>query len=141
MFTPSRSAPRMRDHVIEVREAQNDSSGGSSDTDARELTIRPAGSPPTVVVTNATPVANAPSASRKARASVEGGDGAERHVGEVVIGTIRPEGVHEGAGPDVAVRPRQRAAIEIAGTAGERERALDDTGGRLVDERLRRLCL
>jgi hypothetical protein len=35
----------MRDHVIDVREAQNDTSGGSSDTDASELTIRPTGSP------------------------------------------------------------------------------------------------
>src|SRR6185312_8524947 len=99
----SRAAPRIRDHVIEVRDAQNDTSGGSSDTDASELTIRPVGSPSTSVVTNATPVVNAPSASRNDRASMQGGCGAECHVREVVIRPVGPEGMHEGAGPELAV--------------------------------------
>ena len=59
----------MRDHVSELRDGQNDTSGGSSETDASEFTISPAGSPSGAAVTNATPVANLPSASRKARAS------------------------------------------------------------------------
>ena len=44
-------------------------------------------------------------------------------------------------GPDVAVGARQRAAVEVAGAAGQRERAVDDAGGGLVDERLGRLGL
>ena len=67
-FTPKRRVRRMRDHVSELREGQNDTSGGSSETDASEFTISPAGSPAGAAVTNATPVANLPSASRKVRA-------------------------------------------------------------------------
>jgi hypothetical protein len=68
MFTPKRPARRIRDHVSELRDGQNESRGGSSDTEVSEFTINPAGSPSGAAVTNATPVANLPSASRKERA-------------------------------------------------------------------------
>jgi hypothetical protein len=48
----------MRDQVREFRDGENDTRGGSSETDANEFTMRPAGSPSGVAVTNATPVAN-----------------------------------------------------------------------------------
>ena len=59
---------RIRDHVSEPRDGQNESRGGSSETDVSELTMSPAGSPSGTAVTNATPVGNLPSASRNARA-------------------------------------------------------------------------
>ena len=68
-FTPNRRVRRMRDQVSELRDGQNDTRGGSSETETSEFTISPAGSPPGVAVTNATPVVNLPSASRKMRAS------------------------------------------------------------------------
>jgi hypothetical protein len=55
----------MRFHVYEVRDGQIEMSGGSSETELNELTIRPRGSRPIVAVTNATPVANLESASRR----------------------------------------------------------------------------
>ena len=72
----------MRDHVSELRDGQNETRGGSSETDVSEFTISPAGSPSGAAVTNATPVANLPSASRNARASGAergGGWSCERH--------------------------------------------------------------
>jgi hypothetical protein len=59
----------MRAQVSELRAGQNDSNGGSSETDVSELTINPAGSLSGAAVTNATPVVNLPSASRNERAS------------------------------------------------------------------------
>src|SRR2546421_2999075 len=56
-LTPKRLARRMRDHVSEFRDGQNETSNGSSETDVNELMIRPAGSPSCAPVTNATPVA------------------------------------------------------------------------------------
>src|SRR4051812_32050972 len=110
----------MRDHVSEPREGEKDTSGGSSDTDARELTISPAGSSPGAAVTNATPVAKRPSAWRNERAStfgtgraeasarmsVEHGLLAERDAGEVVVRPVGTERMHERAGLDVAVGAR-----------------------------------
>ena len=43
--------------------------------------------------------------------------------------------------PHVAVGPGERRAVEVAGAARERERAVDDARRRIVDERLRRLPL
>jgi hypothetical protein len=57
----------MRCQASDVRAGQNETRGGSSETDASELTIKPAGSPRGLAVTNATPVANRPSASRNER--------------------------------------------------------------------------
>src|SRR5215218_10263791 len=140
----------MRDHVSEPRDGQNDTRGGSSETEVSELTIRPVRSPSGAAVTNATPVANLPSASRSKRAS-RGGAGlteaasgisverrlfAEGDPAEVVVGAAGAERVHEGAGLDVAVGAGERAAVEVAGAAREGERAVHDPGGRLVDERL-----
>ena len=68
MFTPKRPARRIRHHVSELRDGENDSRGGSSETEVSEFTINPAGSPSGAAVTNATPVANLPSASRNERA-------------------------------------------------------------------------
>ena len=61
---------------------------------------------------------------------------AEGDVGEVVVGAVGAERVHERAGLDVAVRARERAAVEVAGAAGEGECAVDDAGGRLVTKAL-----
>jgi hypothetical protein len=72
MFTAKRPALRMRDQVSELRAGQNETSGGSSETDVSELMIKPAGSPPGAAVTKATPVANRPSASRNERGSGAG---------------------------------------------------------------------
>src|SRR5947209_8127362 len=149
-FTPKRLARRIRDHVSELRDGQNEIRGGSSETDVSEFTMRPAGSPWGVAVTKATPVANLPIASRNERASsigateagaanaisVERGRFAERNVAEVVVGTVGAERVHEGARLDVAVGAGERAAVDVAGPAGEGERAVNDAAGRLVDERL-----
>ena len=60
---------------------------------------------------------------------------------EEVVGAVGAERVHEGAGLDVAVGAGEGAAVEVAGAAREGERAVDDPGGRLVDERLRGLGL
>src|SRR2546423_5179570 len=149
-FTPKRRARRMRDHVSEPRDGQNDTRGGSSETDASEFTINPAGSPSGAAVTSAIPVANLPRASRNERASgvsaarlciasaisVERRLFAEGDVAEMVVGAVGAQRVHEGAGLDVAVRACERAAVDIAGTTGEGERAVHDARGRLVDERL-----
>jgi hypothetical protein len=67
-LTPKRRVRRIRDQVSEPRVGQNESSGGSSETDVSELTMSPAGSPSGIAVTNATPVGNLPSASRNVRA-------------------------------------------------------------------------
>ena len=100
--------------------------GGSRETEVSEFTIKPAGSPSGAAVTNATPVANLPSASRNERASPAAGAGAasaisvkrrlfaEGDVAEVVVGAVGAERVHEGAGLDVAVRARERAAVHVA---------------------------
>ena len=140
--------------MSESRAGQNETSGGSSETAANELTISPSGVPSTSVVTNATPVAKRPNARAGARrrlgaggmawaaiASVQDGLAAERDVAEQVVGAVGAERVHEAAGADVAVRARERVAVEVAGAAGQRERAVDDPRRGLVDERLRRLRL
>src|SRR4051812_14436104 len=109
----------MRDHVSESREGENETRGGSSETDASELTIRPTGSPPGAAVTKATPVAKWPSVWRNARASTGAAAAAaatrpmsmqcrllaEHDAREVVVRPVRAERVHEGAGLHVAVGP------------------------------------
>ena len=66
----------MRDHVSELRDGQKEIRGGVSETDVSELTIKPVGSPSGAAVTNATPVANLPSASREsARVGRRRGEG------------------------------------------------------------------
>ena len=52
----------------------------------------------------------------------------EGDVAEEVVGAVGAERVHEGAGADVAVRARERMAVEVAGAAGQRERPVDDAG-------------
>src|SRR3954452_12681259 len=141
----------MRDHVSERRDGLNETSGGSSETDASEFTISPAGSPPGAAVTNATPVAKRPSASRNSRApgggaawaveaartmSVQRRLLAERDAREVVVRPVRAERVHERAGLHVAVGARERAPAHVAGAAREGERAVDDLGRRLAHERI-----
>jgi len=67
-LTPKRLVCRMRDHVSDVRDGQKAMSGGSSETDVSEFTIRPAGSPAGAAVTKAIPVVNLERAFRKVRA-------------------------------------------------------------------------
>src|SRR3954469_7980005 len=140
----------MRDHVSELRDGLNDTSGGSSETDASEFTISPAGSPPGAAVTNATPVAKRPSASRNERASTCGAEPAgararmsvehrllaEHDAREVVVRPVGAERVHERACLDVAVGARERAPVHVPGAAGEGERTVDDLRRRLAHERL-----
>jgi hypothetical protein len=128
---PKRPFRRIRCQVSELRAGQKAISRGSSDTDVSELAIRPAGSPSGAAVINATPVANLPSASRNARVSggagvlagagkpmsVERGGFAERDVGEVVVGTVGAEGVHERARLDIAVGACERTAVDVPGAA------------------------
>jgi hypothetical protein len=71
-LTPKRPARRIRVQVSELRAGENDTRGGSSETDASEFTISPAGSPPGAAVTKATPVANLARASRNERGSDAG---------------------------------------------------------------------
>src|SRR5262249_54508376 len=54
---------------------------------------------------------------------------AEGVVGEVVVGAVGAEWVHEGAGFDVAVGAGEGAGVDVARAAGEREGAFDDSGG------------
>ena len=54
---PLLPAAWMRGHVVDDFAAQNNTSGGSSDTDVNELHAIPAGSSPSIAVTSATPVA------------------------------------------------------------------------------------
>ena len=49
--------------------------------------------------------------------------------------------MHERRRSYVAVRTGKRAAVDVAGAAGERERAVDDPDRGFADERLRRLRL
>ena len=49
--------------------------------------------------------------------------------------------MHEGPGPHVAIRPRERRAVEVAGTAGEGEGTIDDPRRGLDHERLGSLAL
>src|SRR5215211_4244324 len=153
-LTAKRPVRRRRDQVSELREGQNDTRGGSSETEVSELTISPAGSPSGAAVTKATPVANMPSASRNERVSSAGAAGrggwagaagaisverglfAEGDLGEVVVGAVGAERVHEAAGFDVAVGAGEGAAIQIAGAAGEGERAVHGAGGGFAHERL-----
>src|SRR5215218_7357990 len=153
-FTAKRPVLRMRCQVSELREGQNDTRGGSSETEVSELTISPAGWPSGAAVMKATPVANLPSASRNERASSAGAAGrggwagaagaisverglfAEGDLGEVVVGAVGAERVHEAAGFDVAVGAGEGAAIQIAGAAGEGERAVHGAGGGFAHERL-----
>ena len=66
---------------------------------------------------------------------------AERDVADEVVRAVGAERMHEAAGADVAVGAGERVAVEVAGAAGQRERAVDDPRGGLVDERLRGLRL
>jgi hypothetical protein len=52
------------------------------------------------------------------------------------VGAVSPERMHERSGADIAVGPGEPTAVEVAGSAGEGERAVDDTGGRFADESL-----
>jgi hypothetical protein len=50
----------MRDHVVELLAAQKSTSGGSSETDVKELHAIPTGSVPSCAVTTVMPVAKCP---------------------------------------------------------------------------------
>ena len=110
MLTPNWPVFRMRDHVSDAREGETRTSGGSSETELNELTITPAGSPAGAPVTNVTPVANLESASRNERGlggslgswgwaaidtSVQRCLLAQDDLGEVVVGAVGGERVHE----------------------------------------------
>src|SRR5690242_4949427 len=151
MWTAKRPACRMRCHVIESRDGQNDTSGGASDTAANELTMRPRGVPPTSVVTKATPVAKRPNASRsrpasrsgagawRAWASAEGMRAAQRDVADQLVRAVGAERVHEAARAYVAVRARERVTVAVPGAARDGERPVDDARRGLVHEGLGRL--
>src|SRR5947207_1157920 len=66
---------------------------------------------------------------------------AEREAAEELVRAVRAERVHEGSGAHVAVGARERAAVQVARAAREREGAVDDPDSCLHNERLRRLGL
>src|SRR5215208_5302957 len=151
-LTAMRPACRMRCQVMESRDAQNETSGGRSETAANELTISPSGVPSTSVVTKATPVAKRPKAARRLRSSRPGSAGsiawaggiglvqgvlaAERDVAEELVGAVGAERVHEAACADVAVRAREWMAVEVAGAARQGQRPVDNAHRGLGHERL-----
>ena len=63
-FAAHLPAAWMRGQVVDDFAAQNNTSGGSSDTDVNELHAMPTGSSPSIAVTIATPVAKCPSTVR-----------------------------------------------------------------------------
>ena len=105
--------------------------GDSSETDVSEFTINPTGSPSGAARDKGH--AGRESAERMAERtrvrrrrvragatraiSVERRSFAERDVGEVVVGAIGAEGVHERAGFDVAVRAGKGTAGEVSGAS------------------------
>ena len=50
------------------------------------------------------------------------------------VRAVFAERVHERRGADVAVGAGKWAAVQVAGAAGQRERAVDDPDRRLTDE-------
>ena len=63
---------------------------------------------------------------RLSSASVEVGVLAEGDGGEVVVGTVGAERVHERAGLDVPVGPSEGTAVAIAGATGQGKGPVDD---------------
>ena len=111
--TVKRLAVRIRRHVSESRAAQNETSGGSSDTAANELTISPSGVPPTSAVTKATPVAKRPNASRSARSSETC-----RMAGAAAISAVRARGRGPGAWDSLSSVQRARRSAAQTYTQG-----------------------
>ena len=66
---------------------------------------------------------------------------AERRPGEQVEGAVGPERMHECPRPSIPPRLAQRMAGQVPGAAGEGQRPVGDTSGRLVDVGLGRLNL
>jgi hypothetical protein len=77
MFTQNVAAARRLGQVAEDRATQKATSGGSSDTDVKELTDRPRGWPPDRQVTTVTPVAKWPRTWRYRASSILLGAGAK----------------------------------------------------------------
>src|SRR5215475_12506101 len=65
MFTVNLPAASILGHVVDTFEAQNSTSGGSSDTEVNEFAETPMGSLPSIAVMMVTPVAKCPSTVRK----------------------------------------------------------------------------
>jgi hypothetical protein len=72
-LTQKRPAAWIDGHVVDDFAAQNATSGGSSESDVKELTARPAGSPSCTAVITVTPVTKWPSTWRKRAESTVGG--------------------------------------------------------------------
>jgi hypothetical protein len=67
---------------------------------------------------------------------VQAGPPSGRELSEKGVRAVGAEWVHEGGRADVAVRAGEWAAVEVAGSAGQRERAIDDPTGGCRDEGL-----
>ena len=66
---------------------------------------------------------------------------ARGELSEEGVGAVRAQWVHEGQCADVAVGAGERAAVQVAGAARLRERAVDDADRGLADEELGALGL
>src|SRR3546814_2068281 len=73
MLTQKDPAASMRGHVLELRPAKKATSGGSSDTEAKEPTAMPTGPSPSSAVMTVTPVGKWPRTWRNLAESNEGG--------------------------------------------------------------------
>jgi hypothetical protein len=110
-LTPKRPARRMRDHVSELRDGQNDTSGGSSETARRRLRSTPRAcrpAPPWRRDAGGEPAGRGAKGARVGRRRGVG-IGREHHLngatplrlgrrGHVVVGAVGAERMHEGAG-------------------------------------------
>lgn len=67
MVTAKLPAARTDGHVVELNAAHSATSGGSSDTEVKELTAIPAGPSGVRAVISTTPVVNRPRTSRNER--------------------------------------------------------------------------
>src|SRR5688500_3578989 len=70
MFTQKPSASRMRAQLVDELAGQKRTSGGSSDNEVNDCTVRPAGSPSAMAVTTATPLQKWPRTWRKRAVSI-----------------------------------------------------------------------
>src|SRR3546814_11283234 len=113
MLTQKDPAAAMRGHVLELRPAKKATSGGSSDTEAKEPTAMPTGPSPSSAVMTVTPVGKWPRTWRNLAESNE--------VGVVTKG----EGNRGGSAPRSARGRLSRRRTQI-GRAEGRERVVQD---------------
>src|SRR3546814_12479923 len=106
MLTQKDPAASMRGHVLELRPAKKATSGGSSDTEAKEPTAMPTGPSPSSAGMTVTPVGKWPRTRRNLAGSNEVGVDPEREADRRGRPASSPRG---------AVRRGRRDARPLAG--------------------------